>query len=388
MRWPRGRSGGRWEAAALLRLLPVRPRVLALGEPTHGEETLLGLRNVLFRQLVEQEGYRAIAVESCCLKGLVVDDYVTFGTGTLDDVMARGFSHGLGGSAANRDLVRWMRRHNEGRDVGERVRFAGMDGPLEITHAESPRRALTALHCYLANLVEAEPLPCDAAVLDELLGDDERWTEPEAMMNPERSIGGSADVRQLRLLADDLVALLDTVPAGGGGDGERARLYARTAVGLLRYHQAMADPSPARMTRLCALRDAMMAGHLLTVRGPLLAHAHNSHLQRAKSSMRMWQGRVEWWGAGALASAQLGAEYGFVATALGTMTHHGVDTPAPDTLEGLLHTHPKESFLINSPSLPRDLPPRVSPYHGYAPLDPAQLPGIDGLMYVKDVPRR
>ena len=121
-------------------LLPARPRLLALGEPTHGEDVLLDLRNDLFRQLVEQEGYRTIAIESDCMMGLVVDDYVTSGTGILDEVMGRGFSHGWGASAANRELVRWMRAYNDGRPVSERLRFAGFDGPLEITGAASPRQ--------------------------------------------------------------------------------------------------------------------------------------------------------------------------------------------------------------------------------------------------------
>src|SRR4051812_34908001 len=92
------------DGAAVMELLPSRPRLLALGEPTHGEDALLDLRNELFRQLVEQEGYRTIAIESDCLRGLLVDDYVTSGAGTLDEVMEHGFSHGWGASAANRAL--------------------------------------------------------------------------------------------------------------------------------------------------------------------------------------------------------------------------------------------------------------------------------------------
>lgn len=64
-----------------MELLPTRPRVLALGEPTHGEDTLLDLRNRLFRQLVEEQGYRTIALESDCLRALTVDAYVTSGEG-------------------------------------------------------------------------------------------------------------------------------------------------------------------------------------------------------------------------------------------------------------------------------------------------------------------
>ncbi|MFF1355054.1 erythromycin esterase family protein [Streptomyces sp. NPDC058297] len=389
------------EAAAVVRLLPGRPRLLALGEPTHGEETLLELRNELFRQLVEQEGYRTIAIESDCMRGLVVDDYVTMGTGTLDDVMERGFSHpdlGLGASAANRELVCWMRAFNEGRPPSERLRFAGFDGPLEITGAESPRQALTALHGYLSAQVDADLLPCTAETLDSLLGADDRWTDSAAMMDPSQSVGQSAEADRLRLLADDLVALLDAqaphLPATTSRDDcDRARLYGRTATGLLRYHRWMADTSPARMTWLCALRDLMMAHNLLALadRGPTLIHAHNSHLQREKSTMQMWQGPVQWWSAGALVSARLGEGYAFVATALGTLRHRGVDTPPPDTVEGLLYTLPEDRCVVDAPRLAAalgDTQPaaRVSPYYGYAPFDPAHLTASDGIVFVKDVP--
>ncbi|MET9290669.1 erythromycin esterase family protein [Streptomyces sp. NPDC003077] len=390
------------EAATVLKLLPTRPRLLALGEPTHREDALLDLRNELFQQLVEEAGYRTIAIESDCLMGLVVDDYATTGTGTLDEVMARGFSHEWGTLAANRELVRWMRAYNDGRPASEQVRFAGFDGPLEIEAAASPRPVLTALHGYLSTRVDADLLPCTPETLDRLLGADDRWTDPAAMLDPSRSIGQSAEARELRLLADDLVALLDAqaphlIATTSPDDRDRARLYARTATGLLRYHHWMADTSPARMTRLCALRDVMMAHTLLALaeRGPVFVHAHNSHLQRRKSTMRMWQGPVEWWSAGALISAQLGADYAFVATALGTIRHQGVDTPPPDTLEGLLYELPqdRDRCLIDVPKLATALgdarpEPRVSPWFGYAALHPDHLADIDGIVFVKDVPQR
>lgn len=386
-------------AAAVMRLLPARPRMLALGEPTHGEDALLELRNELFRQFVEQEGYRTIAIESDCMTGLLVDDYVTSGTGTLDEVMERGFSHGWGTSAANRELVRWMRTHNDGRPPSERIRFAGFDGPLEIAAAASPRQSLTALHEYLSARVDTSLLPCTAEALDDLLGADDRWTEPAAMMDPSRSVGRSAEARELRLLAEELVALLDEqtphLPAvTSRDDWDRARLYGRTATGLLRYHHWMADTSPVRMTRLAGVRDRMMAHNLLALadRGPVLVHAHNSHLQREKSSMRMGGMPLEWWSAGALVSARLGAEYAFVATALGTIRHQGVDTPPPDTVEGLLYTLPEERCVVDARRLATALgdrrpSPRVSPWFGYAPFDPAHLADSDGIVFVRDVPQ-
>ncbi|MFF0474543.1 erythromycin esterase family protein [Streptomyces sp. NPDC004284] len=386
------------DAASVLGLLPARPRLLALGEPTHGEDALLDLRNELFRQLVE-EGYRTIAVETDCLRGLAVDDHVTSGTGSLDEVMEHGFSHGWGASAANRELVRWMRAYNEGRSPAERLRFAGFDGPLEITGAESPRQALTALHGYLADRVEAGLLPCTRSELDGLLGGDEGWTEPAAMMEPARSVGRSEEARRLRLLADDLVELLDEqrphlIAAGPREEWDRARLYGRTALGLLRYHHGMADTSPARLTRLVAVRDRMMSLNLLALaeRGPVFVYSHNSHLQREKSSMRMGGQPLEWWSAGALVSAELGEEYAFVPMALGAIRHQGVDAPPPDTVEGLLYALPEDRCVVDARRLAAALGaarpvPRVSPWFGYAPFDPAHLAGSDGLVFFRDVPR-
>ncbi|MEU5363899.1 erythromycin esterase family protein [Streptomyces sp. NPDC005925] len=387
------------DAAAVMGLLPARPRLLALGEPTHGEDTLLDVRNGLFRQLAEQEGYRSIVIESDCVAGLVVDDYVTSGAGTLDEVMERGFSHGWGASDANRELVRWMRAYNDGRPTSEQVRFAGFDGPLEITEAASPRRVLTALHDYLSLRVDPDLLPCTAGTLDRLLGSDDRWTDRAAMTDPSRSVGRSAEAGELRLLADDLAELLDEqtphlLTTTSREDFDRARLYARTATGLLRYHHWMADTSPARLTRLVGVRDRMMADNLLAVaeRGPALVHAHNTHLQRHRSTMRMGGRPLEWWGAGAIVSTRLGKDYAFLATALGTIRHQGVDTPPPDTLEGFLYALPGDACVIDPRRLaaalgdPRPLP-RVSPWFGYAPFDPARLTDADALVFVRDLPR-
>ncbi len=77
------------------------------------------------------------------------------------------------------------------------------------------------------------------------------------MMDPSQSVGQTPEAEQLRLLADDLVALLDAqtphlIAASSRDDWDRARLYGRTATGLLRYHFWMADTSPGRMTWLLA----------------------------------------------------------------------------------------------------------------------------------------
>lgn len=219
------------------------------------------------------------------------------------------------------------------------------------------------------------------------------------MTDPARSVGQSAGAGRLRLVADDLVALLDAqAPHLSNATSRealaRARLYGRTATGLLRYHHWMAADSPARLTRLVGLRDQMMAHNLLAVaeRGPALVYAHNSHLQRERSTVRMGGTPLEWWSAGALVSARLGEDYAFLAMALGTIPHQGVDAPPPDTLEGLLYALPDSRCVIAAPQLATALgdtrlAPRVSPWFGYAPLDPDHLPHGDGIVFVKDVPK-
>ena len=386
-------------AETVAALLPTRPRLLAVGEPTHGEEVLLELRNDLFRQLVEQEGYRTITIESDCLMGLVVDDYLTSGAGSLDEVMGHGISHGWGAYAGNRELVRWMRAYNDGRPASEQLRFAGFDGPLEMAAAASPRQTLTALHGYLTARVDADLLSGSAETLDQLLGSDDRWINPAAMMDPSQSVGQTPEATQLRLVADDLVALLEEqtpylISVSSADEWDRARLYGRTAVGLLRYHFWMAESSPSRLARLCGLRDSMMAANLLALaeRGPTLVHAHNGHLQRDQSSMRMGGRPLAWWSAGAIVSARLGQGYAFVATALGTILDHGVETPPADTIEGILYGLPENQYLVDPRRLGAALGDlrlarRVSPWFGYAPLDPAHLASYDGIAYVKDAGR-
>lgn len=375
-----------------MELLPTRPRLLALGEPTHGEDVLLELRNGLFEQLVDREGYRTIAIESDCLMGLVVDDYVAGGGGSIEEVMGSGFSHGFGESAANRGLVQWMRAYNDGRPVSQQLHFAGFDGPLEITGAASPREALTALRSYLATWVDEDLLPCTADTLDQLIGTEDQWTNPAAMRDPHSSVGQTAEAIRLQQLVGELVVVLEMwaphlIAASSRADWDRAGLYGRTATGLLRYHCWMAESSPRRMAMLLGLRAWMMAANLLALaeQAPTLVFAHNSHLQRDKSSMCMGDLPVKWWSAGAIVSARLGKDYAFLATALGTIGRQGVSSPPPDTVEGLLYALPSDHCLVYPGPLAAALPTaRVSSWYGYAPLDPAHLANIDGIVFVKD----
>ncbi|MFZ3561252.1 erythromycin esterase family protein [Streptomyces sp. BH055] len=382
-------------------MFPSSPRLLALGEPVHGEATLLELRNTLFQQLVEQEDYRTIALETDCLRASLVDDYVTGGEGTLEQVMESGFSHQwFNLSEGNRALVRWMRAYNEDRPASQQVRFAGFEAPLEEYGAASPRLALIGLHSYLAARVPAERLPCTEATLDTLLGADDRWTERGAMMDPTQSVGQSREAEQLRRFAQELVDVVEklaprpaaAVAIGDREEWDRACRYGRTAVGLLRYHYWMADSSPQRVGRLLGQREVMMAENLLALadRGPLLASGHNGHLQRNNSSMRMGEELVEWPSGGVAISERLGARYAVLTTLLGTLHHRGVGAPAPDTIEGVLHSVADGPTLVDASQLAAavgrmGLIHRESEWYGYSPTNPDNLDSSDVIVFVRDV---
>ncbi|RFU36628.1 erythromycin esterase family protein [Actinomadura logoneensis] len=381
-------------SASLTAMLPSPLRLLGLGEPTHGVEAFPELRNELFRYLVEHEGYRSIALESDCLMGLVADAYVGDGTGTLDEALRRGFSHGHGAYAANRELLRWMRAHNERCAPDGRLRFYGMDGPLETAYAASPREALSELYDYLAAHIR---MPRSRADLDELLGPDEPWTDTAVMMDPSTSIGRTPAARELRLLTDDLRGLLAAhapllIASTSRDDWWRADLHGRTATGLLRYHDAMADTSPARISTLLSVRATMMADNLDAIvrreerRGPTLVFAHNSHLQRDRSGMGWADGHVEWWGAGAVTSVHLGDRYAFVTTNFGT---RGSDVPAPDSLEGMLSELPHERGIVDprrlTEVLDRKPERRVPADYTYASLDPSATDRMDAVVFVREV---
>lgn len=305
--------------AAFLSSLPIRPQLLALGESRHDLDHFPAQCNRIFRTLAEEYGFRSIAIESDMIAGLRVNAYVTSGQDTLSDVMRTGFSHGFGERPANRELVEWMKAFNAGRERTDHLHFYGFDAPLENMWAASPRTSLLALHAFLTKHLGA--LTVDSTDLEHLCGEDTRWIDPAAALEPSKSIGDSSEARQLRLLTDDLFGLLQTETpqlAAQSGFWE-AELHARTAAGLLRYHAVIADTVPTRIARMLALRDLMMADNLSAIagreetRGPTLVFAHNSHLQRHLSAMKMQDMKLEWWSAGAHVGVRLGQRYAFVA---------------------------------------------------------------------------
>ncbi|OHU23972.1 hypothetical protein BKG77_10450 [Mycobacteroides chelonae] len=379
---------------AFLSGLQSPPRLLGIGEPTHGPQEFGYLRNRLLRHLVVERGFRSVTLESDAVAGFAVDRYVTAGEGTLDEVLDAGFSHGFGAYPASRELVEWLRDWNSGRAPGEQVRFYGFDATTEMMASPSPRDTLLAVHRYLSNGGAA--LPYSEEVITDLVGEDAAWSHPDAMLDATVSIGRSAPARALRLVADELViALARYAPALRASTSPQQFwqmcTVARAAVSLLRAHFAMADPGPDRMSTMLGVRDALMAENLEAIaeaemhRGPTLVFAHNEHLQRHQSTVSMGPAQASWWCAGALVASADRVPYAVIASDFGTHEAANIGVPHAATLQGWMWSWESDRILFPVGEIPDGLLARqdVAPQTGCYPVDPGQLTGVDAIAFIR-----
>ncbi len=102
-------------------------RIVSLGEGQHGSAEPLEFRNRLFRFLVEEMGFTAIALESGVTAGFSANDYVQGGPGDAEAVARGGITSGLGGFPQQAALLRWMRGYNSNPAHQRKITFYGMD---------------------------------------------------------------------------------------------------------------------------------------------------------------------------------------------------------------------------------------------------------------------
>lgn len=361
--------------------------LLAFGEPTHAEPAFAWIRNQLFSQLVDL-GFRSIALETDHVAALTVNDFVQQGVGTLDAVMREGFSHGFGDLEPNRQLVAWMRDYNENRPSEEQLAFHGFDGCMETMSAPSPRRCLDYARDYLE-------LDLD---LTSLLGDDERWSRTEAVLDPTKSVGDTAEAERLRSIADDMLTSLyaraaKLIAATSRAEWFRARTYLTGGLGLLRYHKQCAQrlDDSARWSLLSATRDGLMAQNVLDLRsiearrGATLLFSHNLHLQRNPSHMPMGHMNLNWFSAGAILASLLDDQYTFVAGSLGRSATIGLQEPEANTYEGALQNRFTTWGLTPATTVTAARTRTDStPQQGYFPLDEAMLDTADAVLHISD----
>jgi len=128
-------------------------RVVSFGEPIHLGQEFLALRNRLFKYLVLERGFTAIALETGFTDGVIVDDYV-LGRGPAAAPPTRhAFSFAEVEFEQNRALIEWMRAYNALPTTHRKVRFYGhsMVGRGEWDSAAS-RVAIDAALSYVRSV--------------------------------------------------------------------------------------------------------------------------------------------------------------------------------------------------------------------------------------------
>lgn len=352
--------------AALDHILKARGdslQLLALGEALHGSDEALQFRNQLFRLLVEQHGFTAIAIESSFPRGRVVNEYVAGrGALTYDELQETGFSHGFGTQPANRELIEWMRQYNAGVASEKQISFYGFDSPSEMMYCDSPRELLRFAVDYLGGI---DPAILDRfwSAMDTLLGNNAPWENPAVAMDYTQGVGLSPAAAGLRIETENLISELrirrqELLAKSSNGTYTEALHYASLARQVLTYHAGMSGNSPDRISRLLGLRDLIMADNLMYIvqrerpNGKVFAHAHNKHLQRGVAQWQLGPTLCQWWPAGAHVAQELGSGYAVIGSAVIQSEKDGIAAAEEGTLEAALAAAPGPARLLATPIAP------------------------------------
>ena len=105
--------------------------VVGLGRPAHGSHELSTLTHRIFRFLVEELGFRSLAVEESWTTGRAIDDHLLTGTGDLEALLAGAQPQYR--TEEMRSVLSWMRARNE-RHPADPLRFVGLD----VSGADAP----------------------------------------------------------------------------------------------------------------------------------------------------------------------------------------------------------------------------------------------------------
>lgn len=392
--------------------------VLGFGEPIHGGEEFLTLRNRFFQRLVEAHGFSAITLEISDRRARLVEAYVAGrGPATYDAIADDGFDYGAGQYAANRELVEWMKRYNA--DPAHPVKLAlyGTIPSEQGETTESPRWALQSALDYLAS-VDPAAAARHREIIEPLLGADADWEGPAAVLMKEimtRLMGGtearsqqpgadgrpafglSPRARTLRLATENLAFELhmrrpEFVASSDGESFASALHDIAAARNLLALHAALAGGEP--LDTLVSMRDAMAAAHLVCIaereaeRGKVLVHLHSAHQRRTRTKLPWY----EFWPTGAHLEQLFGTRFAVIGGAVGSSEANFVAAPEPGSLEARLLEQQSDCFILTwrGRRLPERelaaLPTRsgaARPYVPYEPLTPQSVADLDGIAFLR-----
>jgi protein-L-isoaspartate(D-aspartate) O-methyltransferase len=251
-------------------------RVVLLGEATHGTSEFYRMRARMSQELVRRKGFSIVAVEADWPDAARIDHYVRDRTVPRTDWQA--FARFPTWMWRNREVhafVDWLRAHNRGLPLEQRVRFAGLDlyalynsmaAVLQYLDEVDPPTAAVARHRYAC----LTPWQSDPAAYGRAaLTGDYRSCEPDVVRVLDDLLR-----RRLELVRRDDERLFEVV--------QNARLVADAES----YYRVMYYGAKESWN----LRDRHMFAcltHLLEFHGPAakaIVWEHNSHVGNARAT--------------------------------------------------------------------------------------------------------
>jgi erythromycin esterase len=109
-------------------------RIVALGEAAHSNREFIQAKHRMVEFLVEEMGFRVVAIEAPFAGALVLNDYIRTGNGAPEQALAA-LVYPAWRTEEVLDMVNWMRRYNATHE--EKVRFYGFDNKPATRSAEA-----------------------------------------------------------------------------------------------------------------------------------------------------------------------------------------------------------------------------------------------------------
>ena len=118
------------------------PRIVALGEATHGTREFFQLKHRLLEFLVTEMSFTTFAIEANWPESLAINDYVLHGRGDPAKVLA-GLHFWTWDTEEVLDLILWMRQYNMASTHTTKVTFVGFDAQFTALPASTINGYLT-----------------------------------------------------------------------------------------------------------------------------------------------------------------------------------------------------------------------------------------------------
>lgn len=237
-------------------------KVVALGEPTHGQKEINQLRDRITRYLVEHNGFRVVAMEDSAIKCRSVNNYIVHGKGSAQNAL-RQQNFWTWRTREVLAMIEWLRRWNIA-NPADTVQFIGVD----MQDFATPAAELSRI---VQDVDQAVGLHYSHAL----------GTIGDIVMRDTHSFTDDAFTDYIQILSD-IRRLIATTEELSQGDRELGLDCVLALEQALELWKAIADSPDEWSADQWNRRDGVMATRTIapTLKGKkVVLWAHNGHVQ-------------------------------------------------------------------------------------------------------------